>query len=73
MTMTLRHIVSDGDGATRSVEELQRALDRLTAERQDLREVKAETELLERNRREIAETQWQLSYALIARYLPQAA
>jgi hypothetical protein len=73
MTMTLRHIHPDKGAPAPSVEELQALIGRLTAERQTLRATKADTEVLERNRREIAATQWQLSYALIERYLPQAA
>lgn len=73
MTMTLRHIDPNEGAPAPSVEELQALIDRLTAERQQLRATKADLEVLEQNRREIAATQWRLSYALIERYLPQAA
>jgi FtsZ-binding cell division protein ZapB len=59
-----------GEHAVKSVEELKTHLDRLTAERQQLRTNAAEADVLERNRLEIAQAQWQLSYALIDRYLP---
>ncbi len=52
------------------VETLQRELSALVAVRQDLRAVLATHEELERNRLEIAQRQWELSYALIERYLP---
>jgi len=49
------------------VEALQHHLGGLLREREELRT--AESPLaLERNRREIVHTQWELSYALIARY-----
>jgi hypothetical protein len=57
----------------RTVEELQSLIDRLTAERQQLRTVHADRDSLESNRREIAAAQWELSYALIERYHPAAA
>jgi hypothetical protein len=71
--MTLRQLLHSGRTDIRSVEDLQRALDSLSAERQRLRAASADPEVLEDNRREIMATQWELSYALIARYLPQAA
>lgn len=79
MTMTLRQLIHPNDGHStrplerRSVEELQSLIDRLTAERQQLRTAEADREVLEHNRREIASAQWELSYALIERYLPAAA
>jgi hypothetical protein len=89
MKMTLRHLIHRSpeagtpeagipevgipEAAPRSVEELQARIEILTAERQQLRTVQASAEVLERNRCEIAATQWQLSYALIARYHPTAA
>ncbi len=45
-------------------------LEELTAERQRLRERSASRRALERNRVRIARTQWELSHALIERYLP---
>lgn len=71
--MTLGQVLQSERPALRSVEELQRVLENLTAERQRLRAVAADADALEGNRREIMATQWELSYALIARYLPQAA
>jgi hypothetical protein len=56
----------------RSVEELQALLDRLGVERQQLRLDGASAAALERNRLEIARLQWELSYALIDRYLVAA-
>ena len=54
--------------APRSVEELNARLDRLTADRQRLRLQGSDPWALERNRIEIARTQWELSYALIERH-----
>ena len=54
----------------RTVEALLEEISGLTAERQQLRERGAETVRLERNRVKLARTQWQLSHALIERYLP---
>jgi hypothetical protein len=45
----------------------------LVRERQQLRQVGAETDELERNRLAIVHCQWELSWALIERYLPRAA
>jgi hypothetical protein len=42
----------------------------LTAERQQLREHSAAATKLERNRVKLARRQWELSHALIERYLP---
>jgi hypothetical protein len=53
----------------RSVEELQALLDALGIERQRLRLEGGTSAALERNRVEIARLQWELSYALIERYL----
>lgn len=42
----------------------------LTAERQRLRDLDAGSVRLERNRVKLARAQWELSHALIERYLP---
>jgi hypothetical protein len=55
-----------------SVEALTARIEALTAERQHLRAKQASAGKLERNRIKIARTQWELSHALIARYLPHA-
>ena len=52
-------------------EQLNERLRRLVAERQTLRDRGASWAALERNRREIVHTQWELSYALIASHLPE--
>lgn len=44
-------------------------ISRLTAERQRLRDQGVNRSRLERNRVKLARTQWELSYALIDRYL----
>ena len=56
-----------------SVEALLLRLETLTRERQDLRQGLAEPRTLEQNRLAIVEAQWDLSRALIRRYLPAAA
>jgi hypothetical protein len=56
-----------------SVEALLLRLETLTRERQDLRQNLAEPRTLEQNRLAIVEAQWDLSRALIRRYLPAAA
>jgi hypothetical protein len=56
-----------------SVEVLLEEISRLTAERQRLRECGVDAVKLERNRVKLARAQWQLSHALIERYLPQVA
>lgn len=56
-----------------TVEELLREIGALVAERQRLRRDRATQAALEQNRRAIAKLQWDLSHALIERYLPQAA
>jgi hypothetical protein len=56
-----------------SVEALLQQLEQLTRERQDLRVDRAGAGDLELNRLAIVEAQWELSRALIRRYLPAAA
>jgi hypothetical protein len=53
-----------------SVEALLDEISGLTAERQRLRERGADATRLERNRVKLARAQWELSHALIERYLP---
>jgi hypothetical protein len=55
-----------------SVEALLEEISALTAERQRLREQGAGAARLERNRVKLVRAQWQLSHALIERYLPAA-
>jgi hypothetical protein len=55
-----------------SVETLLEQISDLTAERQRLRDQGAAPAKLERNRVKLARTQWELSHALIERYLPAA-
>jgi hypothetical protein len=58
-------------GHTRpTVEDLLGQIGALTAERQKLREAGADATRLERNRIKLARAQWELSHALIERYLP---
>jgi hypothetical protein len=70
--VTLRPPTSLGAPA-RSVEDLQAEIGVLTAERQRLRTIGSNESDLERNRLEIARLQWELSHALIGRYLRTAA
>lgn len=56
-----------------TVENLLHQIGHLVAERQRLRRDGGSSEALEENRREIARLQWDLSHALIDRYLPKAA
>jgi hypothetical protein len=53
-----------------TVEALLGQIDALTAERQRLREAHVGGARLERNRVKLARKQWELSHALIERYLP---
>lgn len=53
-----------------SVEALLDEISGLSAERQRLRERGADATRLERNRVKLARAQWELSHALIERYLP---
>ncbi|MBA2359092.1 MAG: hypothetical protein H0V84_11775 [Actinobacteria bacterium] len=59
--------------ARRSPEHLAEEISRLVWRRQTLRARDASPLALERNRRQIARLQWELSHVLIARYLPHAA
>ena len=63
----------DRGPAVKTVEELNAYIDLLTMERQQLRSVAADAKALETNRIAIAEAQWQLSYALIDRYVSTPA
>ena len=72
MRVTLRPPISLSAPA-RSVEDLQAEIGALTAERQRLRTLGSSETDLERNRLEIARLQWELSHALIGRYLRSAA
>jgi hypothetical protein len=54
-----------------SVEELEARIALLVARRQELRERGAAPAALERNRRQLARSQWELSFALIERHLPE--
>jgi len=56
-----------------AIERLLGSISSLVAERQELRIRDAPAEALERNRREIARLQWDLSRAAIARHSPGAA
>ena len=56
----------------RTVEALFEEISALTAERQRLRERGVDQMRLERNRVKLARAQWELSHALIERYLPAA-
>jgi hypothetical protein len=58
---------------TPTVESLNDRLGMLTRQRQELRAAGAGSVALERNRVAIAGAQWELSYALIERYLPPVA
>ena len=53
----------------RTVEALLEQISAITTERQRLRDQGAKGSRLERNRVKLARTQWELSYALIDRYL----
>jgi len=56
-----------------TVEALLAEISGLTAERQRLRDRGADAAKLERNRVKLARAQWELSHALIQRYLPAAS
>jgi hypothetical protein len=59
--------------AAHTVESLTELLSSLTLEREALRASHAGSVVLERNRVAIARAQWDLSYALIERYVPGPA
>jgi len=59
--------------AHHTVEALLEEISGLTSERQRLRERGVDAAKLERNRVKLARAQWQLSHALIERYLPVQA
>jgi len=72
---TLRRLVSSHvlPGRQLDLESLTQLHTTLVDERQQLRRNAAPTEELERNRLAIVQCQWELSRALIERYLPPAA
>lgn len=70
---SLRPIASRRLPARETVESLTQRISSLTTERQALRTNSATGTALERNRVKIARAQWELSYALIERYLPNSA
>ena len=70
---SLRPIDSRRLPARETVESLTQRISTLTTERQTLRMNGATESALERNRVKLANAQWELSYALIERYLPSSA
>ena len=70
---TLRPIAIRRLPARETVESLTQRISMLTTERQTLRMNGATESALELNRVKIARAQWELSYALIERYLPSSA
>jgi hypothetical protein len=75
-SMVLRPVVPSRfrRGSKRAtVEALMQEIGELTADRQRLRDRNAPAGKLERNRIQLARKQWQLSHALIERYLPGPA
>jgi phage shock protein A len=70
---TLRPIAIRRPPVRDTVESLTQRISTLTTERQTLRLNGASEPALERNRVQIARAQWELSYALIERYLPNPA
>lgn len=69
----LRPIAMRRIPARETVESLTQHISTLTTERQALRTSGASETVLEGNRVQIARAQWELSYALIERYLPNSA
>jgi hypothetical protein len=59
--------------ARHTPEDLLERINELTLERQRLRSRAASPAVLEKNRLRIARAQWELSHALIERYLPVSA
>lgn len=55
-----------------TVETLTEEIGHIVRERQELRAVGVDAELLEENRRRLASAQSRLSFLLVERYLPQA-
>jgi hypothetical protein len=53
-----------------TVEALLARIDALARERQELRSHQAANRTLERNRLQLVRSQWELSRALVARYMP---
>ena len=70
---SLRPIASRRLPSLETVESLTQHISTLTTERQTLRTNSASETALERNRVQISRAQWDLSYALIERYLPNSA
>jgi hypothetical protein len=62
-----------GDLVGPGVEELHELIAELVRERQQLRASGASHPSLERNRRQLARSQWELSHALIERHVPRPA
>ena len=71
--IALRPTVIRSLPARETVESLTERISTLTTERQTLRMDGASETALERSRVLIARAQWELSYALIERYLPNSA
>jgi hypothetical protein len=71
--MTVRPIAFRPPPARDTVETLTQHISMLATERQTLRTNGASEDALEHNRMEIAGAQWELSYALIERHLPNSA
>jgi len=71
--MSLRPIRFRRQPVAQTVESLTEVLGELTRARQDLRAAQAGSVALEQNRVAIAQAQWELSYALLERYLPSPA
>ena len=69
---SIRQIAQEVGHNRRTVEALFEEISALTAERQRLRERGVDQMRLERNRVKLARAQWELSHALIERYLPAA-
>lgn len=69
--MPIQDLVTRFAARQSTVETLLERINALSRERQDLRRQRADREALERNRLEIVEAQWELSRALIRRYLPE--